>query len=307
MRKGLTALLCTTVVTVMGASTLAAQQAQEEAQIDATQLADNVYMLTGQGGNLGLSVGPDGAFLIDDQFAPLHEMIVSKIEELAGELVDVEQNTFLLNTHFHPDHTDGNELMGAEGAVILAHENVRRRLAVEQVVPFFDMRHPALKPSGLPVLTFTRDVTLHLNGDEIEVFHVGGPAHTDGDAAVHFTQANVIHAGDIVFIGTYPFIDMDNGGSAAGVIAAVEKILARCDDATQIIPGHGPVVDKAGLTEYHAMLTETYAAVKALVESGKTLEEVQAAQPTAKHDAAWSTFIKADGYVSFLYRDLTGK
>lgn len=302
MRRAHIALM---VLAAVSSSLPLVAQEGEEVQIEATRLAESIYMLTGQGGNLGFSFGRDGAFLIDDQLAPLHEKIVQKLRELAGESLDLERRTFLLNTHFHPDHTGGNELMGESGALILSHENVRKRLTVEQVVPFFNTRHPALKPSGLPVLTFTRDVTLHLNGEEIEVVHVGGPAHTDGDSVVYFPQANVIHAGDLVFIGTYPFIDLDNGGSVAGVIAAVGQILERCDGQTKIIPGHGPLIDKAGLTAYHAMLSETYGAVKAMVESGKTLEAIRSAKPTASFDSEWSGFINADGFVGLLYRDLT--
>jgi len=285
---------------------LLAQQPAPAPTVESSLVAGNVYMLVGQGGNLGLAVGADGAFLIDDQFAPLHESIVEAIEELTDD-PDASERVFLLNTHFHPDHTDGNELLGERGAIILAHENVRTRLTVEQVIPFFNMRHPALAAHGLPILTFTRDVTLHLNGDEIDIQHVGGPAHTDGDSIVHFKKANVIHAGDIVFIGTYPFIDLDNGGSVAGVVAAVEQIIELANDTTKIIPGHGPLIDKAGLVRFRTMLATTSDRVKEMVAAGKSLDAVRDAKPTAEFDADWSGFITTEAFVGILYRDAAGQ
>jgi cyclase len=283
-------------------SPLAAQEAATEATIEVVTLTDSVHMLVGQGGNLGVSVGPDGVFLIDDQFAPLHEAIVAAIDGLAAKPA-TNDRVFLLNTHFHPDHTGGNELLGDTGAVIVAHENVRTRLSVEQVVPFFDMRMPALQSQGLPVLTFTRDVTLHLNGEEIRIRHVGGPAHTDGDSFVHFPAANVLHTGDIVFLGTYPFIDLDNGGSVAGVIDAVELMIDLIDDETKVIPGHGPLTDKASLIAYRDMLQTVTARVRELVAAGKTLEEVQAARPTSDFDAELSTFVSGEAFTGLLYRE----
>lgn len=285
------------------AASLAAQEPAPAPAVTSTHVAGNVYMLTGQGGNLGLAVGGEGAVLVDDQFAPLHEAIVGAIEELEA---GASERVFLLNTHFHPDHTDGNELFGDAGAVIVAHENVRRRLAVEQVIPFFDMTHPALAPEGLPVLTFTRDVKLHLNGDEIEVTHLGGPAHTDGDAVVFFRNANVLHAGDLVFLNSYPFIDLDNGGSVTGVIAALDRLLELTGDATRVIPGHGPVSDRQGLARYRDMLGTIHERVKALAAEGKDLAAVRAARPSADFDADWAGFIDGDAFVGLLYRDATG-
>jgi cyclase len=297
--------LATLIALIAVGSPLAAQEAAPEPTIEVVTLTDSVHMLVGQGGNLGVSVGPDGVFLIDDQYAPLHDAIVAAIDELSPE-PEAKDRVFLLNTHFHADHPGGNELFGETGAVIFAHENVRTRLSVEQVVPFFDMRTPGLKSEGLPVLTFTRDVTLHLNGDEIQIRHVGGPAHTDGDSFVHFARANALHTGDIVFIGTYPFIDLDNGGSVAGVIAAVDQMIALIDDETKVIPGHGPVTDKAALISYRDMLRTVSARVRELVAAGKSLEEVQAAKPTSDFDAELSTFISGEAFTGLLYRDASG-
>jgi glyoxylase-like metal-dependent hydrolase (beta-lactamase superfamily II) len=276
----------------------------ENVQFTSIKAADNIYMLQGTGGNIGLFFGDDGVFLIDDQFAPLHEKLIAKIKELTGS-ADIDLgNAFLINTHFHGDHTGGNELLGASGAVIVAHENGRQRLTGESYVPFFDSRNPALPKAGLPVITFSSDITFHLNGDSVRVVHVS-EAHTDGDAFVHFTEANVIHAGDILFMQTYPFIDLDNGGSVAGLIGGVEMLLAISDDKTKIIPGHGDMTDRAGLASYHKMLTSTFARVRQFVNEGKTLEQIQAAKPTAEFDSVFAGFISGGAFVGLLHRDLT--
>lgn len=297
------------IMSVLGALIIliaisATAQNLDEVQYRPVKAADNIYMLQGAGGNIGLFFGPDGLFLIDDQFAPLHEKLLAQITELSGGAIKDFDNAFLINTHFHSDHTGGNELIGESGGLIFAHENVRQRLTVEQFVPFFDSRSAAVKRVGLPVITFSRDLTFHLNGDSLSVFHVEN-AHTDGDAIVHFTKANVIHTGDIVFNGTYPFYDLDNGGSTAGLIGAVEKILSLCNEETVIIPGHGSISNSAELKEYHNMLTTTFERVRELVASGKNLEQVQAANPTEEFDDRFNGFISNDAFVGFLYRDLT--
>ena len=279
-----------------------AQDPAEQPTVASEQVTDNLYMISGQGGNIGVLVGADATVIIDDQMAPVHEAILAEIDSLRDEADSTR--TFLINTHFHPDHTGGNEQFGSAGAIIISHENARERLTVEQIVPFFDMRSPALQPVGLPVITFSTEVGLHLNGEDIDIFHVD-PAHTDGDAVVHFPAANVVHSGDLVFFGTYPFVDLDNGGDVDGFVAANQRLLEMCDDETRIITGHGPVIGKDEMTSYVEMLTTTRDAVAALVAEGKTLEEVVAAKPTAAYDEAWSTFINAEGYLSLLYRGLT--
>ncbi len=276
----------------------------DKIQISSVQVSENIFMLQGQGGNIGLFFGQQGTFIIDDQFAPLHEKIVAKIKEITTGAVPDNANTFVINTHFHRDHTGGNELMGKAGAVILAHENVRKRLSMEQVMPLYNGRNPDLPESRLPVITFTDNVTFHLNGDSVNVIHVG-PAHTDGDAFVHFTKANVIHSGDIVFTQTYPVIDLDNGGSVAGMIRAVEQIMSFANDLTKIIPGHGNMTDKKGLVVYHKMLVTTFKNVSNLVEQGKTLEEILAAKPTAEFDSEFNGFMTPERFVGILYRDAT--
>lgn len=285
-------------------ATMANSQEFEDVQYTPVRVTENIYMLQGAGGNIGCFFGPDGLFLIDDQFAPLHQKLLDKIEDISNGAISGFDDAFLINTHFHHDHTGGNELIGESGGIIFAHENVRQRLSAEQYVPFFDTRNPALKPSGLPVIVFKQDITFHLNGDSLLVFHLE-KAHTDGDLAVHFTKANVIHSGDILFTGTYPFIDIDNGGSTEGLIKAVEKLLTLCDDNTIIIPGHGEISNTTELREYHNMLTITRERVRQLQAEGRTLEQVQAANPTAEFDDKFDGFISNNAFVGLLFRDLS--
>ncbi len=277
----------------------------DKVQVKAVKAAGNIYMLQGQGGNIGLFFGKQGVFIIDDQFAPLHEKIIAKVKELAGDASE-NAKTFVINTHFHGDHTGGNEQLGKMGAVIVSHENVRKRLSAEQVMKFFNSTNPAMPESGLPIITFNTSLTFHLNGDSVNIYHVG-PAHTDGDVIVQFTKANVIHAGDIVFTNSYPFIDIDNGGSVAGVISATELLISFSDANTKIIPGHGDLTDKAGLEKYHKMLVTIYNSVKQMVSEQKTLEQIQAAKPTAEFDEDYQGFVSGDKFVEIIFSDLSSR
>jgi glyoxylase-like metal-dependent hydrolase (beta-lactamase superfamily II) len=273
-----------------------AQQNFDEVRIETIPVADGLFMLVGSGGNIGLSVGADGAFLIDDQYAPLTEKIKAAVAAQTDQPV-----RFVVNTHWHGDHTGGNEHMGETGAIIVAHENVRKRMSTEQFLQAFGRRTPPSPPGALPVITFTDAVTFHWNGDDIRVFHVA-PAHTDGDAVIHFRKANVIHAGDTYFNGMYPFIDTSTGGSLDGMIAAADMILALADDETKIIPGHGPLSNKAELIAYRDMLATVGARIRELVEAGKTRDEVIAAHPTADLDATWGKgFLQPDVWVGIVY------
>jgi len=276
-----------------------AQNDFSKAQIQAQKLSASTYMLTGAGGNLALSVGDDAVFLVDDQYAPMVPKIKAAIAKLTKKPVK-----FVLNTHWHFDHTGGNESFGKAGAVIVAHDNVRKRMSTEQVIAFLGMPvKPAPKPA-LPVVTFTTDVSFHLNGDEVRVFHVAD-AHTDGDAIVHFKNSNVVHAGDVFFNKLYPFIDRSSGGSPDGVIAAVDKVLAMVDDNTKIIPGHGPLATKAELKAYRDMLQAVSGRIKAQIADGKTLADVVASKPTAEFDAVWGQgFLPPDKFVEMLFKGL---
>ena len=277
-----------------------AQRDLSQVRIRVEKLAANVWALEGAGGNVALCSGPDGALLVDDQYEQLSEKILEAVKQLSGQPL-----RWVVNTHWHDDHVGGNANMAKAGAVVVAHDRVRVRMieGLESQM-FGDTTRPA-SPAALPVLTFSDSTTLHVNGETIVVFHAG-PAHTDGDAIVWFIKANVVHMGDTFFHGAYPFIDIESGGRSAGLIAAADRVLARIDAATRLIPGHGPVTDRASLERYRDMLKGTRAAVAKLVKERKTLEQVQAAKPTAPWDAEWATgFVKAELYVRLLYADLS--
>ena len=255
---------------VLGVSpALAQEQDFSQVEITTTKVADGLFMLEGSGGNIGVSVGEDGVFLIDDQYAPLTEKIVAAVRR-----IDDGPIRFVLNTHWHSDHTGGNENLGDAGALIVAHDNVRQRMSVEQFFTAWDRKVPPSPEGALPVVTFSETVTFHLNGDEIYAFHVA-PAHTDGDAMVYFRNADVLHMGDILFNGGYPFIDVDAGGSIRGMIASCDRALELSSAETRIIAGHGPMADRKDLEDYCTMLQAVVDAVAPLVAQVKSLDEIK--------------------------------
>lgn len=265
-------------------------------KITTVPVTGNLYMLMGEGGNIGVSVGADGTILIDDQYAPLSEKIVAALKGVSGTMPK-----FVINTHWHDDHAGGNEKFGNAGALIVAHDNVLASLKEAKAIPLFNLNKPPSPKAALPVITFHDEMTLHWNGDDIKLIHVAN-AHTDGDAIIHFNKANVIHTGDIFFNGFYPFIDTGSHGSIDGMIAAADRALALADDNTKIIPGHGPLARKADLAAYRAMLMTARKNIKALVDAGKTAAEVVAAKPTAALDAQWADgFLAADVWVKIVY------
>ena len=280
---------------LMLAFAAAAQSPPPDTTIDTVLVAPGIYMLAGQGGNIGVSAGADGVFLIDDQYAPMTPSVIAALRAL-----DLGNPRFVLNTHWHGDHTGGNENLAKEGALLIAHDQVRARMSTDQFVSFLQSSVPASPPLALPVVTFNDAVSLYLNGDEIRGTFAPH-AHTDGDVFVHFRKANVIHAGDL-FFRFYPYIDFDSGGSLAGLIAGVDRILAIADDETRIIPGHGPLGNRADLVEYRQMLLTTSARIRDLVKSGKTVEEIVAAAPNADYDQKWGwPFITPERYSRMMY------
>ncbi|MGR9092650.1 MAG: MBL fold metallo-hydrolase [Gammaproteobacteria bacterium] len=267
--------------------------------IKTVAVASGIHMLIGRGGNVAVSSGADGVLVVDAQYATQYDAIVTAIRDIS----DVPTR-FLINTHWHDEHSGSNASMSDAGAIIVAHDNVRTRLSTDQVIEFFRSERPASPARALPVITFTSDITFHFNDDTVRVFHVRN-AHTDGDAAVVFRRANVIHTGDVFFSEMYPFIDTGSGGSLTGVIAAVEKFLVLADDDTKIIPGHGPLSDKRGLTQYHAMLQAVQRTIAQLIVSGATEEQVILAHPTASFDAAWGGgFLGPDRFVRMVYDNI---
>jgi len=278
---------------------LAQQQDFSKVAVTSEKVAEGVYMLKGQGGNIGLSIGPNGSLVIDDQYAPLSDKILAAIKALTPDPV-----RFVVNTHWHGDHTGGNENLAKTGAFLVAHENVRKRMGSEQFIAMLNQKVPASPEAALPVVTFAEAVTFHWNGDEVRAFHVA-PAHTDGDTVVQFVKADVVHMGDCFFNGSFPFIDTSSGGKVDGIVAAADRVLGGITDKTKIIPGHGPLATKADLQAYRDTVKSVRDRVAKLKAEGKTKEAAVAAKPTAEFDAKWGQgFIKPDVFVGLVYDSL---
>lgn len=268
---------------------LYAQRDFSKAKITSEKLSDNIYALFGEGGNIGLAIGENAAYLIDDQFGPLTEKIVAHVQTLTDKPIN-----FVLNTHLHGDHTGGNENLAKAGAMIIAHDNVRKRMVTAD--------EP--QPEGaFPVVTFNDKMTLYLgNGKSLHAMHVNS-AHTDGDTYYYFPEDNVIHMGDNFFSGSYPYIDLNSGGDIDGLISNVSMALGIVDDGTKIIPGHGAVSSKADLESYKSVLVTLRARVKKARDEGKSLEETQKLGLSKEWDATHGQgFINADRIIEFIYK-----
>lgn len=286
------------IVLLLATPASAQQQDFSKVEIKVERLAPGVAVLFGSGGNIGLSYGEDGNVVIDDQYAPLTDKVLAAIRTL-----DPDPVRFVVNTHWHPDHTGGNESLGRRGAVILAHHNVRTRMSTDQFIAAINQRFAASPPGALPVVTFADGVTLHLNGDTLHVLHVPN-AHTDGDSLVHWAKADVLHMGDTFFHKfSFPFIDLDSGGSIEGSIAALDRGLEMSGPSTKIIPGHGPVATRADLIAYRAMLVDVRDRVAAGIAAGQTLAQIQATKPAARYGMT-DGFIKPDQFVEAVYNSL---
>ncbi len=273
----------------------------DEVRIETRVLGGGVAMLVGRGGNLGVSYGPDGVFLVDDQLAPLTDRILAALRELHED-----PPRFVLNTHWHFDHTGGNENLGRAGALILAHDAVRARMSTDQVMKALDRRVPASPEIARPRVTYGDDVTFHLNGQEIHAFHVPA-AHTDGDSVIHFRGADVIHTGDVFLSGGYPFVDLSSGGSFAGLIAALDRILEHAGESTRIIPGHGPLATRADVVTYRAMLADVRGRVEKALAEGKSPEQIATSGLTADLDPKWGQgFMKPELFLRLVSESLSG-
>ena len=249
----------------------------KDVPVETTNLAPGIYLLVGRGGNVGLTVGVDGAAIIDDQFADMAPKIRAAVAMLSEQPVK-----FVINTHLHGDHTGGNDAFGKAGAVIIAQENVRKRIGTPQVNPSTNVSIPARAREALPVVTFADSATLHFNDEDLEFTHLPN-AHTETDIVVRFRNANIVHMGDL-FVGGFPFIDGNTGGTLDGLIHAQETVLAMVDDNTKLIRGHGPLGTKAELRAYHDMLVVVRDRVAKLVKAGKSQDAVLEARPTREFE-----------------------
>lgn len=289
-----------TLVTLFALTWTPSAEAQlENVEVVTHPVRGSVSMLEGAGGNVGVCIGPDGVFLVDDQFPPLTPKIKAAVAALSDEPI-----RFVFNTHWHRDHVSANEALAAEGSVVIAHENVRVRMSSDQFVEALDTRVPAFPSGALPIVTFTEDVTFHVNGEEIHAFHVPN-AHTDSDAVLHFKTANVLHVGDLCFNGMYPLIDYSTGGSIHGVIAGVKKVLPLCDGDTRIIVGHGPLGTRDTLVDYLRMLETTRDRIAAAIDAGRSEAEIVEADLLSDLNPKWGNgFMKPDKFVETVYRGM---
>ena len=269
-------------------------------QIKTTKIAGNVYLLEGAGGNIGVSVGEDGILIVDDQFAPLAEKIRASLKNLnQGKL------RFILNTHWHFDHTGGNAILGQEASII-AHDNVRKRMSTEQRSEFFKSTTPASPKVALPVITFDKTLTVHFNGEEIRAMHFP-QGHTDGYSIIFFTKSNVVHLGDDFFSGSFPFVDLESGGSVEGLTKNIAELITKIPADAKLIPGHGPLSTLDDLKTYHRMLVETSGIVRQKIAAGKTLAQIKSEGLPAEWSSWGNGFIKTDMWLEILHHDQTAK
>lgn len=279
---------------------VAQQPDYSKVQIKATKVAGNVYVLEGAGGNIGVSVGADGILIVDDQFAPLADKIKASLHTLnPGKL------RFILNTHFHNDHTGGNVAFGPD-APIIAHDNVRKRLSTDQYSKIFKSTMPASPKEALPVITFNQSLTVHFNGEEIRAIHFP-QGHTDGDSVIFFSASNVVHLGDDFFAGRFPFVDLDSGGSVEGLAKNIGELIGKIPADAKLIPGHGPISTLDDLKAYHRMLLETTDIVRKKVAAKKSIDEIKKEGLPAEWNSWGTGFIKTEFWLELIYRSLTEK
>lgn len=284
-------------ISIFFATPVFAQQDFSKVEIKTEQLAPGVAVLFGAGGNIGVSYGEDGTVLIDDQFAPLTPKIQKAVADLGAQPVK-----FLINTHWHFDHSGGNENLGKAGAVIMAHDNVRVRMAAGATVAGNQV--PPAPKVALPVITYADGLKLHLNGEEVRVVHVPA-AHTDGDSFIYWTKSNIIHMGDLFMFGvSFPFIDVGSGGNVRGFVVAADKALALANDQTKIIPGHGAVATKADLQNHRNMVSTVITKIDAGIKAGRTLEQIKSEKPADGFGINPGGFITADRFVETVYNQL---
>lgn len=271
----------------------------KKVEFNTLQLSDTIYMLMGRGGNVGISTGVDGLYIIDDQVRPVTTQLLQAIRKISNKPI-----RFVINTHYHGDHTGGNETIGSAGAVIISHENIRKRMSTEQVSIFMNNTTPPYAKAALPVVTFNDRLSLHLNGETATAYYVAN-GHTDGDSIIHFPVSNVIHMGDMYFNDQYPYVDLDAGGSIQGMVLAADLALSMTNESTRVIPGHGPLAMAEDLKTYRDFLIKASTNVQTLIDQDMNLEQIIAAKPTEEWDETLGkTWITPPQFVTFIYNSL---
>jgi glyoxylase-like metal-dependent hydrolase (beta-lactamase superfamily II) len=290
------------VIALLIASSQAQQQDLSKVEIKVQKVADGVYMLVGSGGNIGVSVGEDGIVIVDDQFAPLAPKIQAALKGITDKPL-----RFVLNTHYHFDHTGGNQEFTKAGGTIIAHENVRKRLAQGSTVKRFNIVTPPAPADALPIITFDQSATVHLNGEDIRAIHFPN-GHTDGDSVIFFPKANVVHMGDDFVTYGFPFVDIDSGGSVSGMIAGNEKVLSMVPADAKFIPGHGPLSTADDVRKFLAMLKDTRAIVADALRKKMTPQQMKQQKILAKYEEQYGKgYLKAEDWIDILYADVTQK
>lgn len=289
------------VIVAVGLSYAYARE-QPEVRVESQQLAKNLYLLMDSGGmgNTTVLVGDDGVLMVDTKVTGTVDRLMGKIHELSEKPI-----RFAILTHWHFDHIGGNEKVAETGAAIFAHENVRKRMGMAHDMKVLNVKVPPAPESARPLMTYSKDTTFHLNGEDVKVFHIK-PGHTDGDSVVFYQKANVIHMGDLYFEGMYPYIGIYSGGSINGMIDVIHQVLPMMDENTKVVPGHGPLSNVTKLREYVSMLTEIRDKISRLMKQGKTMEEVVAAKPTGAFDDKWGKgLLSPDRFAALVYMDLS--
>lgn len=271
---------------------------QQDVTVKTSQVNGNVYMLQGRGGNVGAVTGPEGILIVDDDYRAVSEKLAAALKQLGSE-----KPRFILNTHWHGDHTEGNEFFGKDSTIV-AHVNVRKRLLDPPII--FGQKTSPYPSFALPIVTYTESMTIYINGEEIRLVHYPN-GHTDGDTVVFFDKANVVHFGDTFFAGRFPFVDLDSGGSVQGLINNIASLISKVPADAKLIPGHGPVSTLADLKSYHSMLVESSKVVTDAMKAGRSLDEITKAGLPDKFKEAGSGFIKTDQWIATVYRSYSMK
>lgn len=287
------------ILLLLFCSNVLCAQDLDAVEIETISVGGDIYMLKGSGGNIGVIVGDDGVMIVDDQFAPLANKIKAAINQISDKPIK-----YVVNTHWHYDHVGGNEVFGAEGSIIIAHNNVRTRLSSDQFMAFQQREVPASPEVAWPIVTFSDDVTYYFNDEEILIHHAP-PAHTDGDAVVYFKKTNVIHMGDTFVRYGYPFVDISAGGTVTGMITNLDTAIAMINDDTKVIPGHGELATRTDMIKFRDALKDITEGVKRGIEKGQSLDDIQSSEITKKYDEDWGdSFVKGKDFIMFVYEDL---